>query len=955
MRVRTGYSFRTAIGDVEETVLMLKEAGWPAAPIADRASTFGWVEWDKACKKHGIKPVFGVELAVTESEHAKRPVVDYWSFFAIDDIADVNRLVAEATRQFRYEPLLSYEQALNAKGVLKLVGSRARLDLIPKKAASANTVAVGWAPSGAIGYLRAAQKRGLRPIATPDNRYPKEEDGALYEIVCGRNASRQTYAQTLVPSNLEWGLATTDVEGWVKRDAIETRNGWLKRCNASLRKAELFRPEKKETLRKMCERGARKLGINLKDETYKARLDRELKLITNKEFEDYFYIIADVVQWARGKMLVGPARGSSCGSLVCYLLEITTVDPIPFGLIFERFIDINRNDLPDIDIDFSDTKRHLVFEYMEGKYGKEHIARLGAVAKYQPRSSLSAAGAAMDVPKFLTDKVLQGLIERSSGDSRALSKLEDTLKETPNGRELLDKHPEILIAGEMEGMPSHYSQHAAGIILTQRPVLDYVAIDTQKGSAHCDKKDAEALGILKIDALGLTQLSVIEDVLEMIGKPYSWLDTFPLDDQKAFDILNDQKWSGIFQYTGPALMSITKSIKVTHINDVINITALARPGPMATGGASRWALRHEGKQKVTYPHPIFKPFLEDTLGIVVYQEQVMEIGRKIGDLNWEQVTALRKAMSKSLGKEFFDQYGDPFKKGAIKKGVPAKDAEKIWDDLCAYGSWAFNKSHSVAYGLLSYQTMYLKAHYPLEFAAATLTHESDSDKQLKLLRELHLEGIEYLPFDAELSGEKWSVSNGKLIGPLSNVIGIGPKWVKHIVESRKLGKPIADRAKKLLADGKTKLDSLWPVTNRVKEILPDPTARNIRSPITPIGQVQPVKVYDEETGKEVGATYVIIGVLDKIAPRDDNDAQKVASRGYEVKPHKGNTMALNLTVRDDTDDILCKISRWKYGELAQGIIDRGKPGKAIYVIKGQCPTDFRMLWVDSVKYIGDME
>lgn len=954
MRVRTGYSFRTAIGDVDEAVARIVELKWPAAPIADRASTFGWVSWDKACKKAGIRPVFGVELAVTESIHAKKPVVDYWTFWAIDDIADVNRLVTIATSQFRYEPLLTYEQALEAKGVFKMVGYRARLDLIPAKAAKANTVAVGWAPSAGLGYLRAAAKRGLRPIETSDNRYLKAGDERLYEIVAGRNASRQTYPQTLL-SDKEWAAAVIPVDGWDARAAIETRNGWLKKCKAELRKAELYIPEKKETLKAMCERGAKKLGVNLKDKVYKARMDRELKLIADKKFEDYFYIIADVVQWARGRMLVGPARGSSCGSLVCYLLEITTVDPIPFGLIFERFIDINRSDLPDIDIDFSDTRRHLVFEYMETKYGTEHIARLGAVAKYQPRSSLSEAGAALDVPRFLTDKVLQGLIERSSGDSRALSTLEDTLKETPNGRELLAKHPEILIAGDMEGMPHHYTQHAAGIILTQRPVSDYVAVDAQKGSAHCDKKDAEDLGLLKIDALGLKQLSIIEDVLEMIGKPYSWLDKLPLDDQKAFDILNEGKWSGIFQYTGPALMSITKTIHVGHINDIINITALARPGPMATGGANRWALRHEGKQAVDYPHPIFKPFLEDTLGIVVYQEQVMEIGRQIGDLNWEQVTALRKAMSKSLGKEFFDQYGDPFKKGAIAKGVPKKDADKIWDDLCAYGSWAFNKSHSVAYGLLSYQTLYLKAHYPLQFAAATLSHEDDADKMLRMLRELHAEGINYVPVDADNSIDKWSVANGKLIGPLSNVKGIGPKMMDHILSSRKQKKPLSNRAQKLLNDAKTKLDSLWPIADRIKVIMPDPLARNIRTPFTDLKLVQPVLEYDDK-GQKVDREYCVIGVVDRIAPRDSNDAQKVATRGYEVRPARdGNTMNLNITLRDDTDDILCIVSRWKYNEIAQPVIDRGKPGKAIYAIKGKCPADFRMIWVDSVKYIGDME
>ena len=961
MKIKTGYSFRTATGDVEKVVQIIKGMGWEKAPIADRASTFGWVPWTEACEAAGIEPVYGVELAVTENLGAKKPVVDYWTFYAIDDIADVNRLVAEATRQFRYEPLLSYEQAMSAKGVYTIVGNRARLDLLTPSFIKRSSVAVGWTPAGAVGYYREAAKRGLRPIASPENRYPEAGDEALYEIICGRGAGRQTYPQYIV-SDATWRDSVPPISGWVPTKALNLRTLWLNGSKAQLRKAELFEPKKPKTLRKMCEEGAKKLGCDLKDPVYKARLDRELKLIADKNFEDYFYIIADLCQWARKKMLVGPARGSSCGSLVCYLLRITTIDPIPYGLIFERFIDVNRSDLPDIDIDFNDQRRHLVFEYMAEQYGADHVARLGAVAKYQPRSSLSEAGAALSIPKFLTDKVLQSLIERSSGDSRALSKLEDTLKETPNGRELLSKHPEILIAGDMEGHPRHYSQHAAGVILTKRPVMDYVALDLAKGSVHCDKYDAEVLGLLKIDALGLRQLAVLEDTLVALSKPREWLEQLPTDDKAAFDVLNEQRWAGIFQFTGSALMSLTRAIHVGELNDIISITALARPGPMASGGSNRWVARHEGKEKITYPHKIFEPYLRDTLGVVVYQEQVMEIGRNIGDLNWEQVTALRKAMSKSLGKEYFDKFGDPFKKAAIAKGVPAKDAEKIWDDLCAYGSWAFNKSHSVAYGLLSYYCCYLKAHHPLEFAAATLTHEPDADSQLNLLRELHTEGIDYIPVDPIHSDtEKWISYNGKLLGPISNIVGVGPKALEQVRENRKprsdkgkkargsdgdLFSNMSDALKKKLQNPKTKLDNLWPIDFRIKEITGgDLSTRNITT--------TPTRMIEVQANGEEQKNVMVIGVVDKIALRDDNDAQKVANRGGTKL--KGPSMALNMWMKDDSGDLLCRIQRWDFERLAPSVIDRGRPGKAIYAIKGEVPKDFRMIAVKQIKYMGDME
>jgi DNA polymerase III alpha subunit len=251
-------------------------------------------------------------------------------------------------------------------------------------------------------------------------------------------------------------------------------------------------------------------------------------------------------------MVVGPARGSSCGSLVCYLLNITTIDPIPFGLIFERFIDINRTDLPDIDIDFSDERRQLVFDYAEEKYGRAHVARLGTVGLFKPRSALKQAGASLRIPTWRIEKVLDSLIERSSGDARAMFALEDTLKGTEAGRAMLSEFPEALIAGRMEGHPANSSQHAAGIVITQEPVAEYVAVDARSKATMCDKKDAEVLNLLKIDALGLTQLSIFERTLKLAGLPdvSGWLEQLPLDDQAAFDVLNKQHFAGIFQFTG---------------------------------------------------------------------------------------------------------------------------------------------------------------------------------------------------------------------------------------------------------------------------------------------------------------------------------------------------------------------------------------------------------------------
>ena len=718
-----------------------------------------------------------------------------------------------------------------------------------------------------------------------------------------------------------------------------------------LKQASIFHPERPASLLELCRAGAEDLGVNLNDPIYRERLEHELKLIEEKDFEDYFYIIADMVQWARERMVVGPARGSSCGSLVCYLLKITTVDPIPYGLIFERFIDVNRSDLPDIDIDFSDVRRELVFEHMEKTYGADHVARLGTVALYKPRSALSETGGALDIPPWEIDKVTESLIERSGGDSRALQALEDTLDGTDPGKELVKQFPEIRIAQRMEGHPRHHSQHAAGIVLTDKPVKDYVAVDSRTGAAMCDKYDAEDLGLLKIDALGLTQLSVFEDALAMAGLPMNHLETVPLDDPQAFEVLNKGHFSGIFQYNGKALQSITQQISVDDVEDVIAITALARPGPLNTGGTGKWIERRNGSAPVEYLDPQFEPILENTLGVVVYQEQVMKLVREVGNFTWGETTHVRKAMSKRLGEEFFDKYRDKFVEGAVSNGLDKALATAVWKDLCSYGSWAFNRSHAVAYGLISYWCCWLKAHHPVEYAAAMLTHENEPMRQIAILREMRDEGVDYVPVDGNKSTDKWrsAIVDGerKLVGPLQNVKGIGPKLVEQILSARARNEDMPKRAQKLLANPVTPIDSLYPVRDAVLRLLPDPREKKIFTTPTLIKDIQQGPEKEE---------FLAYGIFVKISPKDENEQVNVEKRGFKVD---GPSQSLGLQFQDDTDTIYAKINRFGYERWAKDIINRGGPGKHLYCVKGYTPGnkdgfDFRMLFIEMVRYIGEI-
>lgn len=693
--IRTGYSFRHAVGGLEDVIARLKELKWDVAPVADVNSTFAFNRWTKVCKSAGLRPVYGAQLAVTAEIGAPKPATDFWTFLAKDSLRPLHDLIELSTSQ--PGPAISYEQAMLAPGLIKISGERVLLQhLAPAK----NYVKhipkdfyFGLSPACPRGLVLEAARRKLNFVAMQCNVYPREEDREFYRVTLGRRANAQTYPQHIL-TNKEWEAA---FEGLIKplelKRALKMRGEILASCKAELQKATLLIPKRPKTLREMCIQGARKLGINLKDNVYGVRLDRELKMIAEKQFEDYFYIIADMVAWAKARMVVGPARGSSCGSLACYLLGITAIDPLPYDLLFERFIDVTRADLPDIDLDFDDRRRHLVFEYAEKKYGHDRVARLGTVGMFKPRSAMKQAGMELRVPQWRIDKVLDSIIIRKSGDSRANQTLEDTLTDTELGRSLKADFPELMIAARMEGHPSVASQHAAGIVLTETPIKDYVAVDARTGSAMCDKKDAEDLNLLKIDALGLTQLSIFSRTLELIGQQQKsgWLEKLPIDDAAAFEVLNKGHFSGIFQYNGGALQSLAKQFDTTCLEDIVAVTALARPGPMASGGASSWVKRKTGQEPIAYAHPCLEPYLKGNMGVVIYQEDVLRIGREIGDLSWEDVTQLRKSMSKSLGKEYFDQWGDRWKAGAAKRGMVGEVADLFWDDLCNYGSWSFNR------------------------------------------------------------------------------------------------------------------------------------------------------------------------------------------------------------------------------------------------------------------------
>jgi DNA polymerase III alpha subunit len=940
MRIRSAYSFRYAYGKLESVFDRVLQLDWPAMPISDRMSTFGFVDWDAYCIKEGRKPVFGVELGVTAQLGQKKPAVSNFTFFAIDKLRSINELVHDTTSKVGY-PLMTYEEAIFAKDCIVIADNKVLLSEIYPH----DNFYIALSPSTPIGLFREAKYKGFNFIASSDNVYPLEIDNLPYHVILNMNAETASYPQHILTDE-EWLRAlpycVTDEDAI---EAVLNRNNALQMCNAKLLKAEVFKIKDEFSLRQMCVDGAIKLNIDLNNEAYANRLKLELDLIHEKNFHDYFYIVADMVAYAKKHMIVGPARGSAAGSLVCYLTGITTIDPLKFNLLFERFIDVTRADLPDIDLDFSDSKRHLVFDYLKSRYGENHSARLGSVMSYRPKSILNTAGSALGIPKWLCEKVADTLIERSSADSRAQQTFEETFYATDIGKKLVEEYPEIAAVFNAEDHPTNAGQHAAGMAIMNGEVLDYVAVDGRTGVIMADKYMAEKLNFLKIDVLGVSQLSIFERCLELIGKEprNGFLETLPLDDQEAFDVMNKKQFSGIFQAMGKSLQILFNMIHTDRLDDLVAITALSRPGPVASGGAVRWTRRRSGKESAQYRHPFLEPYLKSTYGEVVYQEQVMSICRDIGQMGFREVTRIRKAMSKSLGVEEMNKLGEPFKEGAIKTGIPSDVVDVIWGELIEFGAWGFNLSHAVSYGMITYWCCWLKAHYPVEFAAATLDNEYEPIKQLRLLRELNIEGVRYVPIDPDYSTDKWNIKEefGKkvLVGPLTNIHGVGPVLVKKILESRLPGgAPLTPALRAKLDAAVTKIDSLTPIQDA---IVPFMEENNIITPQTPICEL--------ESGMH--GNYMILGLVKRIQPRDLNDLHSVAKRGYELK---GQSWCLNLFVHDDTDEILCTINRWDYETVGKQIEAEGGQGDVLYAIKGTIPDSFRMLQVTGIRLLGRM-
>src|SRR5947208_3379152 len=611
------------------------------------------------------------------------------------------------------------------------------------------------------GICSLAREEGLPLVATADSHYVKRDDAKAHEVLMAiasgrtfddpkrlRHETEELYIKS--PTEMDTAAEATTGVGAEWREAVH--NSWLigEKCNVELdlKSTHLphFRVPEGETLDSYLQRRARegldarfreieRTGRRIDADVYRERLERELAVIIKMKFAGYFLIVQDFINWAKGQGIpVGPGRGSGAGSLVAYALRITDLDPLPYNLLFERFLNPERISMPDFDVDFCQDRRGEVIDYVTEKYGKDNVAQIITYGALSAKSAIKDVARVMGVPFSEVNELTRNIPNLIEGHPATIEK---ALEVEPKLTQIQEQKPVFKAIMEyaraLEALTRSPAMQAAGVVIGEKPLWEYVPLCRgQNGElvTQFAKDEVELAGLVKFDFLGLTTLTVISNAVKLINrgkKPEEQLDIalLPLDDRKTYQLIPSGDTDGIFQVESSGFTEMVKKLKPSVFEDIIAAGALYRPGPLDSGMVDIFINRKHGRERVAYPHPKLEAILRDTYGVIVYQEQVMQIAQVLGGYSLGRADLLRRAMGKKKA-DLMAKERSGFVEGCEKNGVEVKLATDLFDTMEQFAAYSFNKSHSTAYGLITYQTAWLKAHYPLEFMAALLSSEKDN-------------------------------------------------------------------------------------------------------------------------------------------------------------------------------------------------------------------------------------
>ena len=845
LHVHTEFSLLDGACRIRDLPGIVKAMGQTACAVTDHGVMYGAVDFYRACKAEGVKPIIGCEVYVTPQGRTR--------FDKVHELdAESRHLVLLCENEEGYRNL-SY---LVSMGWTEGFYIKPRIDLELLRQYSGGLIALSACLAGEIprrlrngeyenakayalelshifgpdrfylelqdhgirdqaivnqGILRIHRETGLPMVCTNDAHYLRKEDAEAHDVLLciqtgktidDENRMRYEPRNFYLRSEEEMAALFAGYEG-----ALENTSKIADMCNLDFSFGKYHLPEFRlpegydsfSYLKKLCDEGYReRYGT---DDQYRDQLRYEQDMIEKMGFTDYFLIVSDFVRYARSAGIpVGPGRGSAAGSMVSYCLHITDIDPMKYNLYFERFLNPERVSMPDIDMDFGDTRRGEVVDYVRRKYGDDHVAQIVTFGTMAARGVIRDVGRVMNMPYADVDVIAKqvpagpGALHITLDDALRLSKpLREQYETDEQVKKLIDT------AKALEGMPRHASTHAAGVVITRKPVVDYVPLAKNDESVVTQyvMTTLEELGLLKMDFLGLRNLTILDDTVRLVQKsrPSFSLADIPDNDPAVFQMLSEGRTSGVFQMESAGMTGVCVGLKPQNIEDITAIIALYRPGPMDS--IPRFIACKHNPDKVKYKHPMLEPILSVTYGCIVYQEQVIEIFRRLAGYTLGQADMVRRAMSKKKVKDIERErqafvYGDAGRAiaGCIANGVPEDVAKDIYDEIYAFANYAFNKAHAVAYAIVCYQTAWFKCHYTKEYMAALLTSVLDSsEKVAEYIAECRDCGIHLLPPDINESEADFTVSGEHIRFGLVAVKGVGRGFINAVLAERGRGGP----------------------------------------------------------------------------------------------------------------------------------------------------------------------
>jgi DNA polymerase III subunit alpha len=828
-----------------------QETGARAVAITDHGNMFGALSFYNTMKGSGVKPIIGIEAYLSKSRMTDRGDTTTGErgrnhiILLAKNLKGYQNLIKitsfSYTEGFYYKPCIDKEfLAAHSEGLVCLSaclsGVPSALLLTDKFDEAARRAKefedmfgkgnyyleiqnhqleeeVGTVIPGMIAL---SKKTGIPLVATNDCHYLMKEDWRAHDIHVCIGAGKVHTETRRVKYQPEQFFFRTPQEMWMlfgkdMPEALLNTVAIAEMCELDLPFGQNHLPEYRVPegfttdtyFAKIARDGLAERWATIKEkpdrkfdfDDYGARLEREIQVIMNMGFPGYFLIVWDFIKYARTSSIpVGPGRGSAAGSLVAYSMRITDIDPLQYDLLFERFLNPERVSMPDIDIDFCVHGRQKVIDYVADYYGRDHVSQIATFGTMASKAAIKDVGRALDVPYADVEKIAKMIPPPVRGRNVSISQ---AILDVPELKKAIETDPRIKelieIALRLEGCSRHTSVHAAGVVISPRPLYELVPISKTSRdeiTTQYSMNDLEKTGMLKMDFLALTTLTIIEDCLKSIERETGAkvdLSNIPLDDKASLQIFCDGKCDAIFQFESDGMKDLCRRLKPDGLEDLSALNALYRPGPIDSGMVDDFIDRRHGKKKVRYDFPDLKDVLGNTMGVIVYQEQIMAVFQRLAGYSLGEADLVRRAMGKKKREEL-DKHKEKFTKQAMAKGYEKDKLDKLWQSMEGFADYAFNRAHSFAYGYLAYQTAYLKAYYPTHFWAAVLSNElNNTAKVVKYINEARLQGIEILPPDVNVSFDNFTASGKTIRFGLAAIKGIGQGAVLSIVEARNAG------------------------------------------------------------------------------------------------------------------------------------------------------------------------